>query len=192
MSYGFMMLAFAAHIASIFLAFKKAYVEAVFFGLPLASLSVYYLVAELCVSAIFMIYQVVGTTIPLVIQAIMLAGFAVVAIIAIMARDTAQAISDTVERKVAQHKAFSVDVDVLLAGCTDAALKPKLRKLSEIIKYSDPMSNDAVADVEQRILQKVAELGAYCESNEAEEAGKTCSAIELLYVERNKKLLVSK
>lgn len=192
MSYGFMMLAFAAQITSMLLAFKKADVETVFFGLPLASFSIFYLVAELCVSTIFMIFQNVGTTISLVIQVLMLAGFSVVAIIAIMARDTVQEMGDTVKQKIVQHKAVNVDVETLLASCTNADLKTKLRKLSETIKYSDPMTNDAIADVEQRIQQKISELCIYCENNEVDEAANTCSALELLYVERNKKLFISK
>lgn len=192
MSYCFMMIAFLVQITSMLLSFKRADVETVFFGLPLASFSVFYLVAELCVSTIFMIFQKVGTTIPFVIQLLMLAGFLVVAIIAIMARDTVQVMSDTVKEKVVQHKAINTDVETLLAGCTDAELKSKLGKLSETIKYSDPMTNEAIADVEQRIQQKLTELRVYCENDEMDEAVKTCSALELLYIERNKKLLISK
>jgi putative ubiquitin-RnfH superfamily antitoxin RatB of RatAB toxin-antitoxin module len=139
-----------------------------------------------------MIFQNVGTTIPLVIQTLILAAFLVVAIIAIMARDTVQAIGDEVKTKVGQHKATHVDVEMLYASCSNAELKAKLRKLSETIRYSDPMTNDAIADVEQRIQQKISELRIYSENDETAEAIKTCSALELLYVERNKKLLISK
>jgi len=192
MSYGFMILAFGVQIASMLLSFKKADVETVFFGLPLASFSVYYLVAELCVSTVFMIFQNTGTTIPLVIQTLMLAAFSVISIIALMARDTVQAIGDSIKEKVVRYKAVNVDVEMLFASCSNAELKTKLRKLSETIKYSDPMTNDAVADVERSILQKTTDLRNYCENNSIDDALKTCSALELLYAERNKKLLISK
>ena len=193
MSYGFMLLAFALQFMSLFVSFfKKADVETIFFGIPLVSFSIYYLLAELCVSVIFMIFQNIGSTIPIVIQILMLAAFMVVAIIAIMARDAVQAIGDNVKQKIVQHKAGSVDVEILLESCTNVELKTKLRKLSETIKYSDPMTNETIADVEQRIQQRISELRIYCENNEVEEAAKTCSALELLYVERNKKLLISK
>jgi hypothetical protein len=192
MSYGFMTLAFGVQVVSMFLSFKKADVETVFLGLPLASLSVYYLVAELCVSTIFMVFQNTGTTIPLVIQTIILAAFLVIAIIALMVRDTVQIIGDSVKQKVVEHKAINVDVDMLVANCSNAELKTKLRKLSETIKYSDPMTNEVVADVEQRIHGKISNLRDYCENNAIDEAIKACSALEQLYVERNKKLLISK
>jgi len=192
MSYGFMTLAFVVQIASMFFAFKKADVETVFFGIPLASFSVFYLIAELCVGTVFMVFQQVGTTIPLVIQILMLAAFLVIAIIALMARDTVQQISDTVKQNVTQHKSVNVDIDMLFVSCVNPDLKAKLRKLSETIKYSDPMTNAVIADVEQRIQQKVTELRIYCENDEIDEAKRTCSALELLYVERNKKLMISK
>jgi hypothetical protein len=192
MSYGFTTLAFGVQITSMLLAFKRADIETVFFGMPLASFSFFYLIAQICVGTIFMIFQNIGTTIPLVIQTIMLAAFLVVAIIAIMARDTVQAIGDEVKRKVEQHKATNVDVEMLYSSCSNAELKAKLKKLSETIRYSDPMTNEAIADVDQRIQQKISELRIYCENDEIAEAIKTCSALELLYVERNKKLLISK
>jgi len=193
MSYGFMTLAFIVQIGSMFLSFKKMDdVETIFFGIPLFSLSVFYLIAELCVGVIFMIFQRVGTTIPLVIQILLLASFVVIAIIALMARDTVQEISANIKQKVVKLKSVKVDIDILLESCPDPDLKSKLRKLSETVKYSDPMTNDAIADVEERIRQKVSELRIYCENNEFVEAKKACSALELLYVERNKKLLISK
>lgn len=191
-SYGFMSLAFVVQVVSMLLSFEKADAEAVFFGLPLASFSIFYLIAELFVSVIFMIFQGVGTTISAVIQTLILAIFVVVAIIALMARDTVQEIGDTVKQKVVQLKTTKIDIDMLVGSCTDPELKIKLKRLSETIKYSDPMTTDVIADVEQRIQQKVSELRIYCENSEFEEAKKTCSSLELLYVERNKKLMISK
>ena len=57
LSYGFMTLAFVVQIVSMFLSFKSADVETAFFGIPLASFSVFYLGAELVIGALFMIFQ---------------------------------------------------------------------------------------------------------------------------------------
>jgi len=191
-AYAFTVVAFIVQVASMYLAFKNTSVETVFFGMPLASFSVFYLVAQICVGAVFMIFQGVGTTIPIVIQLLVLAAYLVVAIIAIMARDTVQAIGEDIKQKVVQHKSLNVDVDTLLAGCSNPELKAKLRKLSETIKYSDPMTTAAIADVDQRIAYKLSELRVYCENNAVGEATQACSALELLFVERNKKLMLSK
>ena len=62
---------------------------------------------------------------------------------------------EAISRKVADLNLSSL-MSVMRDGYADPELK-KLRKLSETIKYSDPMSNEAIEGVEQRI-QKVSEL----------------------------------
>ncbi|MDE6724348.1 MAG: hypothetical protein K2J79_01975 [Ruminiclostridium sp.] len=192
LSYGFMTLAFAVQIVSMFLAFKTADVETAFFGIPLASFSVYYLCAEIVVGALFMIFQQASFTLALVIQVIVLAAFLIVAIISLMARDTVQEIGNNVKEKVADLRMVLVDVEMMRDRCSDPELKEKLRKLSETIKYSDPMSNEAVEGVEQRIRRQVSALGAYLDDNQIDEAAQACKELELLYAERNKKLAMSK
>lgn len=191
-SYTFMTLAFAVQIISMFLSFRTADVETAFFGIPLASFSVYYLCAELVIGAIFMIFQQAGFTLALVIQVVVLAIFLVVAIISLMARDTVREIGNNIKEKVADLRSVLIDVEMMRDGCGDPELKERLRKLSETIKYSDPMSNAAVADVEQRIKRQVSELRVYLDNNQLADAAQACKELELLYAERNKKLAMSK
>lgn len=191
-SYAFMMLAFVVQFISMVLAFKTADVETAFFGIPLASLSFYYLFAELFVSAVFMIFQMASLTLALVLQIVLLAAFLVVAIISLMSRDTVQEMGETIRQKVASIKSINIDIDMLMQSCTDPELKASLRKVSETVKYSDPMTNASVANVEQSIFQKISELRMYCNGHQVEEAKRSCSELELLFAERNKMLLVSK
>ena len=192
LSYAFTLIAFAAQCISMYFALKRHEIETIFFGMPLTSLSFFYLIAQAVVGVIFMFFQGVNTTIPFVIQLLMLAIFLVVAIIAIMARDTVMQVADDIKTKTVQHKSTHIDVEMLYTACTHPELKERLRKLAQTIKYSDPMTNDAIADVEYRIMQKLSELRVYVDYGENDEAMQACKALELLYVERNKKLLISK
>ena len=90
------------------------------------------------------------------------------------------------------EKSVLVDIEMLMDGCTDPELKASLRKLSETVKYSDPISNEAVADVEQRIMRKISELRINIDDNQIADAKQSCADLERLYVERNKKLAISK
>ena len=192
LSYGFMTLAFVVQIVSMFLSFKSADVETAFFGIPLASFSVFYLGAELVIGALFMIFQMASLTLALVIQVLVLAVFSIIAIISLLSRDTVQQISDNVKEHVSNLKSVLVDIEMLMDGCTDPELKASLRKLSETVKYSDPISNEAVADVEQRIMRKISELRINIDDNQIADAKQSCADLERLYVERNKKLAISK
>ena len=192
LSYGFMTLAFVVQIVSMFMSFKSADVETAFFGIPLASFSVFYLGAELVIGALFMIFQMASLTLALVIQVLVLAVFLIIAIISLLSRDTVQQISDNVKEHVSNLKSVLVDIEMLMDGCADPELKAALRKLSETVKYSDPISNEAVADVEQRIMRKISELRINIDDNQIADAKQSCADLERLYVERNKKLAISK
>ena len=192
LSYAFMTVAFAVQIVSMFLSFKTADVETAFFGIPLASFSIYYLCASLVVGAVFMVFQNAGFTLAMVIQVLILAAFLIVAIISLLARDTVQAIGDNVKQNVTNHKSILVDVEMLASSCTDPELKQALNKLADTIKYSDPMSTSAIELVEQRIMRKISELRVSMDNNQIPDALQACKDLEMLYVERNKKLALSK
>ena len=191
-SYAFMVSAFVAHIISLTRAFSNNEIETIFFGIPLASVSFYYLFAELFCSLAFMIFQIAGIRIAFLVQFIMLAAFSIIAIISLMARDTVQDINLDIKSKVVAIKGIYVDVEILSQSCTDMELKTGLKKLAETIKYSDPMTNAVVEDVEMRIRQKLCELRACCEEENIIEAKRICKQMESLLLERNNKLLISK
>lgn len=191
-SYSFMTIAFLIQVGSMFLAFKPSDVETVFFGMPLASFSVFYLIAALAVGVIFMIFQRAGVTLSLVIQILILAAYLVIAIIAILSRDTVQAIGDNVRKNVASLQNTRVDVEMISTMCRDPELKNAVDKLADTIKYSDPMVTPAIQNVEERIGRKMSELRVYVENNQVADAMDACRELELLYVERNKKLAISK
>lgn len=192
LSYAFMTAAFAVQIVSMLLSFKTTEVETAFFGIPLASFSVFYLCAALAVGAIFMIFQSAGFTLALVLQLLILAAFLIIAIISLLARDTVQQISDNVKQNVNNLKSALVDVEMLASSCTDPELKQALNKLADTVKYSDPMSTAAVELVEQRIMRKFSELRTCVDNAQTQDALQACRELELLYVERNKKLALSK
>lgn len=192
MSYAFMCIAFLVQIGSMFLALRTLETETVFMGIPLASLSFYYFFAAIFAGAVFMIFQVAPFKLALIIQILILAAYAVVAILSLMARDAVQDVNDTVRENVAAIKTLNVDVDVLIPQVSDPALKKALKKVSETVKYSDPMSNDAVADIEQQIMQTVNALRIQIENNNNEEAVQACKDIEVLFLQRNSLLKATK
>lgn len=192
MSYAFMCLAFIVQIVSMILALKSLETETIFMGIPLASLSFYYFFAAIFAGAVFMVFQVAPFVLALVIQVLILAVYAVVAILAIMARDNTQQINDTVKENVAAIQTLKVEIEVLVPQVSDSALKNALKKVVETVKYSDPMSNSAVKDIENQIMQTVNELRVYIENNDNATAIQKCKDIEVLFLQRNSLLKATK
>ena len=192
MSYGFMVLAFALQILGMYLAFKEFSVQAIFFGIPLAQFTLYYFFAELFMSFVFMLFQNITWKIPLILQVILLAVYAIVAIVSVFVRDASVAAKDKVQSSASVMRLNVVDIEMLRDVAEDPELKNQLRRLAEAVRYSDPMTNDMIADVDARIRQETMALQTYCEDNDVDAAKESCAKLQRLYVERNKKLLATK
>lgn len=192
-SYAFMAAAYLLHIVCVLSIAKNLSVRAVFFGIPLGAFSVYFVAAEFFASMVFMIFRrQAGVKAAVFVQAILLCVFIVIAVISIMARDAVQHVDSKIKENVSFIKGINVDVEMLLQRSSDAEVKGALRKLSETIKYSDPMSSSAVATQEQMIMQYLTELRVKFDAGDMAAVKELCPKIELLFVERNKKLMVSK
>lgn len=192
-SYGFMIVAYLIHIGCAFSIAKNSNVKALFLGIPLGAFSIYFVLAELFTSLVFMIFKAnASVKVTIVIQALLLCVFAVVAIVSIMTRDTVHNVDQKIKENVNFIKGINVDVEMLMQRCTNPETTGALKKLSETIKYSDPMTNSVVATQEQMIMQYMAELRTVFDSGDMNSAKELCGKIELLFVERNKKLMISK
>lgn len=192
-SYVFMVAAYLLHIVCVLSIAKNLSVRAVFFGIPLGAFSVYFVAAEFFASMVFMIFRrQAGVKVAVFVQAILLCVFIVIAAISIMTRDTVLRVDSKIKENVSFIKGINVDVEMLLQRSSDAEVKGALRKLSETIKYSDPMSSSAVATQEQMIMQYLTELRVKFDAGDMAAVKELCPKIELLFVERNKKLMVSK
>lgn len=123
---------------------------------------------------------------------IILAVFAIVAIITLFTRDAIQDVDDNIKISTTAIKTMQADVESLRDAAGDPELKNRLRKLAETIKYSDPMSNDAVLDIEDQIMQSLSELRIYCEDNDKANAMQACRNTEMLFLQRNRTLRATK
>lgn len=193
LSYGFMLAAFLIHIVCVFLIFRNINVKTLFFGIPLLSFSLYFVCAELFCSFVFMIFKAMASVkAAVLIQALLLCVFIIVAVISIMTRDTVQNIDNKIKENINFIKGIHIDIEMLIQKSKDANMTVELKKLSETIKYSDPMSNSAVAVQEQMIMQHMLELKSAFEAGNTVLAGELCGKLNLLFIERNKKLMMSK
>ena len=162
------------------------------FGIPLVSLSLYYFFAAIFVGGVFMFFQFAPIQLALVLQALILGVYAIVAILSLMGRDVVQDTNDHIRQSVGAVSAMHADVSVLLAQTSDPALKSALKKLGDTIRYSDPMSTPAVANVEGEIGQSLTELRVLCENGRSAEAAECCRRLEMLFLRRNQLLKASK
>ena len=84
-------------------------------------------------------------------------------------------------------KSLSVEADTLIAKAKSDIAKKECKRIYEAIRYSDPMSNEALNGVERQINGKFSEL-SYAVDNGNDDEIKTFSAELLILIkERNLK-----
>ena len=184
--YVFTAVAFASQIAIWKFAFKGAdTLKSKFLGIPLISVGITYLIIQIIAFAVFMAMPLTASWIALVVYALILGVSAICLIGTETGREEVVRVEEKVEKKVFYIKSLQVDVEMLASAETDSDTKVALTKLAEKIRFSDPMSNEVLVDLEAEITAKVKELKTA--ENKAE-----IIALDSLITERNKKCCILK
>lgn len=186
-AYAFTTVAFALQIVIWKFAFKETdTLKSKFLGIPLISVGITYLIFQIIASAIFIALPLTATWIAIIVCALILGISGICLIGTETGKEEINRVEEKVEKKVFYIKSLQVDIEMLANAEANADKKQKLIKLAEKIRFSDPMSNDALADLEAEITEKVKEL----KSTENKE--EIITVLDLLITERNKKAKILK
>lgn len=181
-AYVFTAAAFALQIGIWKFAFKGAdTLKSKFLGIPLISVGITYLIIQIIAFAVFMALPLTASWIAIVVCALILGISAICLIGTETGREEINRVEKKVEKKVFYIKSLQVDVEMLASDETDTNTKMALTKLAEKIRFSDPMSNDVLSDLEAEITAKVKELKT------AENKVEIITVLDSLITERNKK-----
>ena len=100
--------------------------------------------------------------------------------------------NDHQAEKVANIRNLVADVDYIASCVSDQSLIKKLKDLSELIRFSDPMSNDSVKDIELKIELSVFKMRDLAMSNNVTELPAIIDETSNLIKYRNSKVKISK
>ena len=192
-SYIFAVIALAVQIYAYPKAFEGESVKSKFYGFPIARITTIYLIAQLVLSLICMLAgKWVPVWIPLILSVVML-GAAAVGFIA------AEGMRDEVERQDVEHKANVGTMRALQSKavfitnkCEDAATKKALDAFAEALRFSDPVSSDALADIEENLTGLVEELGNAVLDKDYSAAQSLCTKASTILADRNRMCKLNK
>lgn len=189
MSWIFMLLAFAAMtFAGVLLGKRGMFLRDWIFGFPIVKHSTVYIIVEFIASTIFIIFEkIIPFGWSFAAQFLFLCIYGVCAVSCFLAKETIDDVHNRVSDKTRFLKLLRVDAEMLVEKCHDPELKKQLQALSEAIRYSDPMSNEALFELEKDITLTVSECGKSVENGDFDEVGELCKKANLLLSERNKK-----
>lgn len=186
-SYAFITIAFIGNLICSLLFFKEENTGKVFLNIPIINLAYSALIVSLIVGAVAMAVPQIPYWIGVIVDVFVLAFYA----IAIVKASAAANIVHDVEQKVKTQtffvKSLTVDADSLMARASSDEMKAETKKVYEAIRYSDPMSNDALASIENQIQNEFNAFADAVKSNDIDLAKFSANELVILIHDRNKK-----
>lgn len=190
--YAFITLMFIAQLVCSILFFKQDSKEKKFLNIPVISLSYTALLVSIIVGAVAMAVPFVPYWVGIIIDVLIVAFYAIAIIASKAAADTIENIDNKVKTQTFFIKSLTIDAESLLSRAKSDETKAIAKKVYEVIRYSDPMSNETLSSVESQITIKFNEFSnAVIEDNKslAESIG---NELIILVNDRNKKCRLSK
>ena len=185
-SYVFMLLAFASIIfAAVMMKKRGMGMKDILLGYPLIKHCTIYFIAELIVSVIFMLLDAkVGFAAPFAVQLIMLCVHLMFALSCLIARDKIEEMRTQVNDSTLFISMLKVDADALVLRAKEREVKEAYKKLSEEIRFSDPVSSSPLFPTEREISAKMV-AARECIATDADKALALCAEMSALLKIRN-------
>lgn len=185
--YIFITLAFIGQLACAYIAFKAENLKKLFYNLPLISISWTGLIVTVIVGALCMAIPGVPNWVGIILCFAVLAFTAISVVKASIAADIVEKKDEEIKVKTFFIKSLTVDAEGLMARAKSEAVKTECKKVYEAVRFSDPMSNDALASVESSITLKFAELADAVAADDVHKVANTANEVVILVNDRNKK-----
>ncbi len=185
--YIFITIAFVGQLACAFVAFKAENLKKFFYNIPLLSISYGGLVAMLIVGSVFMAIPVLPEWIGIIVCVIILAFNAIAIIKATAAADIVIGIDEKIKVQTFFIKSLSVDAQSLMTSAKTDELRAEAKKVYEAIRYSDPMANVALSDLDTQIERQFNAFSDAIKAEYAELAKETADALVEMVERRNQK-----
>lgn len=187
--YGFTVLAVFISCGISLLAFMKNEPRSKVYGISIFKVGVGYLTAQFTLT--FTILSIgfgvlVAPWIPAAISVVNLAYVLIGVIVGENVRDHIQHQQDIVAANTKQMKTFRIDLSGISDRCGDAALKKSISELADEFRYSDPVSNDELSEIENNLQTQVKILAELVNSDN-EQAALKVNEISILLADRNRR-----
>lgn len=185
--YVFIMLAFAGQLVCAYFAFKAENKQKFFYNLPLITISYAATIASVIVGTLCMVIPNLPNWVGIIICLVILAFSAVSVVKAKAAADVVSEIDKKIKVKTLFIKSLTVDVESLMARAKTDEINAELKKVYEAVRYSDPMSEEALSGIESQITLKFDLLSKAVVEGNAEAVKSAAEELVILINDRNNK-----
>ena len=160
LSYLFTLAALGAQVYVMRVAFSRGRdTRSRFYGFPIARVGVSYLMTQLMLGLLFMgRARIVPVWLPVVVYTVLLGAAAIGFIAADVMRDEIERQDVKLKKDVACMRALQSKTAAMARLAQDDQVRRALERLSEDLRFSDPVSSESLADIEADLAACVDEL----------------------------------
>ena len=185
--YIFITVAFVGQLVCAFVSFKSENLKKFFYKIPLLSISYGGLVAMLIVGSVFMTIPTLPEWVAIIVCVIILAFNTIAILKATAAADIVSGIDEKIKTQTFFIKSLTVDAQSLMGSAKTEALRAEAKKVYEEIRYSDPMANDALTELDHQIERQFNSFSDAINSEDLEVATELASSLIKMINRRNQK-----
>lgn len=158
-----------------------------FYGFPILRVGIVYMLLQVVVSITFMVWARVSPLwLPIVIYTLFLGVAAIGMIAADTMREEIERQDIQIKMNVSCMKELGSAVDSLSGKCDNEEIKGNLQELADEFKYSDPVSSEALKEVEVNLKRLVEQLQSSVIHSDLDEIYSLCKMISAELGERNR------
>jgi len=190
--YGCTVFAFAAVAVAVFVCLADPWdPQNMFYQIPVVQVGLGYLAAAMVLGIVACLFGQGGVKVLVLLElAVQVTGLVLLAM-SVMNMQKTVAMQTNKDSKVADMRLMSSQVKDLASQTADNGLAAKLNRLSEDIRFSDPMSNDEVAAMDRELYQGIQELKDMVEDGEIAQALAQVQQLTSQLKERNRQCKIA-
>ncbi len=188
----FILAAFAGNLACAYFAFKSENLKKMFYNLSPITVSRTALISMLIAGCALMLIPDCPAWITAIVCILIFAFNAIAVIKTFWAADTVDKVDEKIKTQTSFIKNLTADAECLISRAKSDAAKAECKKVYEALRYSDPMSTDAVSSVEAQISAKFDDFSKAVNSGDDNLVKTSGDEITALVKDRNVKIKAGK
>ena len=185
-------IAFVGQLACTYFALKESDLQKTFYNISLITTSYTGLILTLIFGGLCMLLSLLSYWVGTILCAAVLAFNIIAVVKAAIAIDAVSAVDDKIKTQTLFIKSLTVDAESLVTRAKGEAVKAECKKVYEAIRFSDPMSNEGLASIENEIASAFQNFADAVSKNDLDLATTVASELIDLIGNRNKKCKLMK
>lgn len=158
-----------------------------FYGFPILKIAVIYGVVQLILGLIVMIFEsIIPVKLILIVYSVLfgLAGLGLIATESVMEQIQNQ--DANLQTHVFLMRSIQSKVNQLVSLTDNPEINSAVHKLAEEIRFSDPVSNEALESIEHEIIENIDELQSAIIDGDCSSVKQLCKKTSIILAERNR------